>query len=106
LTGACFLTVVLSSSAASAQQSRTSPYARLFEPGDLKTAAVQQQVRQAVQQAQAQQRPRVVCGMTMIPADPKIDSKMIIEVPRRDDVRHTIRAIEPTTCWIPESERK
>lgn len=109
MTGRCFLTILLSvlsfSAVASAQQARSNPYSKLFD-ADVKKAAAQQQVRQQVPQAQAQQRPRVVCGMTMVPADPKIDSKMVIEVPRRDDVRHTIRAIEPPTCWTPEADRK
>lgn len=107
LTGTCFLSFfLLSSGVASAQQARSNPYSKLFDAGDVKKAAAQQQVRQQVQQAQAQQRPRVVCGMTMMPADPTIDSKMVIQVPKRDDVRHTIRAIEPPTCWTPEAARK
>lgn len=40
----------------------------------------------------------VVCGMTIIPADPKIDPKMSMTPEKRDNVEHTIRAIEPPIC--------
>jgi hypothetical protein len=39
----------------------------------------------------------IVCGMTVIPADPKIDPKMAI-APKQDNVEHKIRAIKPPIC--------
>jgi hypothetical protein len=45
-------------------------------------------------------RPKVVCGMTMIPADPNIDPKMPA-APRSDGTNYTIRAVEPPICWSP-----
>lgn len=90
-----------------AQRPPIDPYKKLFQQPSLEKAALQQQVQEVLRQAQArQQRPRVVCGMTLLPADPVIDPKMAIEPPSRDGVRHTIRAIEPPACWIPEAERK
>ena len=109
-TGSLFLTIVLvvlgGAAAVSAQQSRETPYQKLFRQPSLEQTARQQNVQDALRQAEARsQRPRVVCGMTLLPANPAIDPKMAVE-PRRDDTRYTIRAIEPPVCWIPESERK
>ena len=42
-------------------------------------------------------RPTVVCGMTVIPTNPKIDPKMTV-TPKTDGTRYTIRAIEPPIC--------
>ena len=64
------------------------PYANLFRAQDL------------LKKADAEQRaskPKVVCGMTIIPADPKIDPKMGI-TPKKDGLEFKIRAIEPTVC--------
>jgi hypothetical protein len=44
--------------------------------------------------------PRVVCGMTLVPADPKVDPKMRAEVPDRG-VAFTMRAVRPTICSRP-----
>ena len=42
----------------------------------------------------------VVCGMTVIQADPKVDPKMRIHVPDRGVV-FTMRAVPPTICKAP-----
>ena len=69
-------------------------YKNLFQPQPFdQIARAQQRVQAAVDAA----KPRVVCGMTLIPA-PNVDSKMVIE-PKTDQTRHTIRAIEPPICW-------
>jgi hypothetical protein len=39
--------------------------------------------------------------MTIIPADPTIDSKMR-RAPKADGVDHKIRAIDPPVCQIPK----
>lgn len=83
------LAVLSAAVPAAAQQSRANPYRNLFQPRDLKEVARAQQDREP-----KSPRPRVVCGMTIIPADPKIDPKMVIERPR-DGVRYTIRAVPP-----------
>ena len=76
-----------------AQASRANPYQTLFQTRDLKDVARMQQRNDAPSPSE----PRIVCGMTIIPADPKIDPKMVIERPR-DDVRYTMRSIEPSVC--------
>ena len=76
-----------------AQSSRANPYQQLFQTRDLKAVARMQQRNEAPRPS----APRVVCGMTIIPADPKIDPKMAIGRPR-DDVRYTMRSIEPSIC--------
>ena len=69
-------------------------YSKLFQPQPIdQVVRAQQRVQAAVDAA----RPRVVCGMTLIPA-PNVDPKMTIE-PKTDRTRHTIRAIEPPVCW-------
>jgi len=64
------------------------PYRNLFRAQEMLKKAVAER---------AQARPRVVCGMTIIPADPKIDPKMAI-TPKKDGVEPKIRAIEPPIC--------
>jgi hypothetical protein len=44
--------------------------------------------------------PTVVCGMTLIPADPKVDPKMKVPVPDRG-VAYTMRVVPPTVCKAP-----
>ena len=45
----------------------------------------------------AERKPKVVCGMTIIPADPKIDPKMVVQRPF-DGVDYKIRTIDPPVC--------
>ena len=42
----------------------------------------------------------VVCGMTVIQADPKVDPKMRVSVPDRH-VAFTMRGVQPTICKGP-----
>jgi hypothetical protein len=42
-------------------------------------------------------KPKLVCGMTIIPADPKIDPKMVIALPS-GGVDYKIRAVDPPIC--------
>jgi hypothetical protein len=44
--------------------------------------------------------PTIVCGMTMIPADPKIDPKMKVAPPDRGVV-FTMRTVQPSICKTP-----
>jgi len=45
-------------------------------------------------------KPRVVCGMTLIPAVPAIDPKIAKPgTEKRNDTKFTIRAIQPSMCW-------
>jgi hypothetical protein len=69
------------------------PYAKLFEPKELASG------RQAVDATPAAEtKPRVVCGMTLIPADPNFDSAIRVQPGPRQDVRHTMRTIPPPAC--------
>ena len=49
---------------------------------------------------QAAPKSTVVCGMTLVPADPTVDPKMRAEVPARG-VSFTMRAVPPTICKAP-----
>ena len=46
------------------------------------------------------QQPTVVCGMTMIPADPNVDPAIRREVPEGGP-RFLIRSVDPTICRRP-----
>jgi hypothetical protein len=41
--------------------------------------------------------PKVVCGMTLVPADPIVDRKMRVVAPN-EGTQFTLRAIQPTVC--------
>jgi len=45
----------------------------------------------------AVQRPAVVCGMTVVEGDPKIDARIFVPAPRRD-VKPMMRIVSPTMC--------
>ena len=69
----------------------SNPYSRLFE------------VRSALKQVQSaltKQAPKrtIVCGMTIIEADPSFDQKMKVTPPKDANVRYTIRAVDPPVC--------
>ena len=78
---------------APAAKRRVDPYAKLFQQPAIERTARAQQLAIAAAEAA---KPRVVCGMTLIPA-PNVDPKMVIE-PRTDSTRYTIRAIDPPMC--------
>lgn len=42
-------------------------------------------------------RPAVICGMTVIPADPKLDPKIALK-PRDNGTKYTLKVVEPTVC--------
>jgi hypothetical protein len=73
---------------------RVNPYGRLFEPPDLRATTP---VPQFSAPRPETSRPRIVCGMTMIPIDPNVDPKIHVR-PRQSDTRYTIRAIPPPVC--------
>jgi hypothetical protein len=88
------------------------PYKDLFKPEgqtpDDNLARAQERLREALRRRQqlqhlqpvappGQETPQVVCGMTIIPADPSIDPKMILEVPA-GSVDFTIKRIPPPVC--------
>lgn len=72
---------------------RANPYSRLFpvpgaEPGGRPTPT---------ERRAPTPEPKVVCGMTLIPANPQIDPGIAV-APPRNSPRFTIRAIEPSVC--------
>jgi hypothetical protein len=69
------------------------PYKNLFTPATPAPVATQSAALEP-------SKPTVVCGMTLIPTNPKIDPKIRV-TPKADGTRYTIRAIEPPTCWVP-----
>jgi hypothetical protein len=99
LSGAVFFVGILVPALALASQSAapssavSKPYRSLFQP-----KGVEQFARVQRSAPPPTDKPRVVCGMTIIPVDPKTDPKMVLE-PRTDSTRYTIRAIEPSVCW-------
>ena len=46
--------------------------------------------------------PTVICGMTLVPADPRVDPRMRVEAPERG-VTFTMRTVPPTICKTPSS---
>jgi len=45
-------------------------------------------------------RPSVICGMTVVPADPAIDPKIRV-APRDNGVKFAMKVVEPTVCAAP-----
>jgi hypothetical protein len=70
------------------------PYRKLFDTQTALKAALAQQLHTAT----SAPAPKVVCGMTLIPANPTIDPKMMVEKPRSDGTKYTIRAVDPPIC--------
>jgi hypothetical protein len=46
-------------------------------------------------------KPAVVCGMTVVPADPKVDPKMRV-APTDTRTRYVLTVVEPTVCTGPQ----
>ena len=45
-------------------------------------------------------KPTVVCGMTLVPADPKVDARMRVPAPD-SGLTFTLRSIQPPMCKTP-----
>ena len=96
LVTAIFTGSVFASPASTAQSGwrrKSNPYSDLFQPSPLVKPSEHTQVTQP----SASAKPKVVCGMTVIPADPGIDPKFIVPLPDRP-TRYTMRLIEPPIC--------
>lgn len=68
--------------------SESDPYQKLFEP----KTSIQPSIEAPAS------KPKVVCGMTIIPANPTIDPRMQISPKRDRNLEHTIRSIDPPIC--------
>jgi hypothetical protein len=76
-------------------RSSRNPYSRLFGAG---REVPHRKVEQATPPAsKSQAAPRVVCGMTVVPADPGVDSRFLVARPPTP-TRFTLRVIEPSLC--------
>jgi hypothetical protein len=74
---------------------RSNPYATLFQPRT--TPSPRFDTRTPPGGTTARQGPRMVCGMTIITADPGIDPGISAPAPPTT-TRFTIRAVEPPIC--------
>lgn len=79
-----------------ADQSAINPkgYKQLFQAQQAPKAAIAQEQAKA-----APLKPKVVCGMMIVPADPTIDPKMRITPPQNPSLEYKIRVIEPPICF-------
>jgi hypothetical protein len=59
---------------------------------------LQQPLKDAKQVDAAPLKPKVVCGMLIVPADPTIDPKMRITPPQDPNLEYKIRVVEPPLC--------
>jgi hypothetical protein len=87
---------------AGAQTLRLSP-GSLFEPPQ--SVDLLARARAALRTAQQKQllepspqKPRVVCGMTIVPADPKIDAAIMHPAPNSDASKFTLQIVTPPAC--------
>jgi hypothetical protein len=72
---------------------RTAPFKGLFKPPPGVSAP---QSLPAARVAVVDLRPRVVCGMVVVPADPAVDPRMAKAVP--SDVTFNMRVVKPPLC--------
>lgn len=83
-------------SVAPAQTPQAKPYESLFAPsGQIRPAPPAPRV--VVPEREAAPKPRVVCGMTLIPADPTVDPRIAV-TPPQTATRYTILAVPPPMC--------
>jgi len=71
---------------------KANPYTKLFDARE----ALKQAVRSEAQKLEP--KSKVVCGMTIIEADPYFDQKMKVTPPKAGNVRYVIRAVDPAVC--------
>ena len=71
---------------------KANPYAELFDARE----ALKQAVRSEAQKLEP--KSKIVCGMTIIEADPYFDQKMKVTPPKDANLRYTIRAFNPPVC--------
>lgn len=75
-----------------AQRANPNPYAKLFDARE----ALKQAVRAEAQKLEP--KSKIVCGMTIIEADPYFDQRMKVTAPKDGNVRYVIRAVDPAVC--------
>lgn len=81
---------------------RSNPYVSLFR-GQLEGTAAppfssaSNPLPPFVRAAVPSNAPVIVCGMTIVPADPKSDPRMLVPAPK-NNTKPSIRTIAPTAC--------
>jgi hypothetical protein len=86
---------------AAGPEQRSNPYVSLFrgqlegKPAPPSSPAIP--LPPLVRAATPSNAPIVVCGMTILPADPKSDARMLVPVPK-NNAKPSIRTISPTAC--------
>ena len=81
------------------RQSVTRPYQKLFvTPPPQPGKAVPLERHSHALTAKAEQRPRIVCGMVVVPVTPDADAKMIAQSKATPKPDYKIRVIEPRIC--------
>ena len=91
---------------AGAQTLRLSPGSLFESPQSVGLEAMAQTALRRAQQKQSLtsklgpslQKPRVVCGMMIVPADPKIDAAIMHPVPNSDASKFTLQIVTPPAC--------
>jgi len=78
---------------------RSGPFQKLFVPQANEARKQEQHARAMLEQQRlaAGSAPRIVCGMVVIQADPKVDHKMLIRPQESTTVMH-IKKIPPAAC--------
>ena len=93
---------LLGATPAEAQTLRLSPGSLFEAPQSVDLLARARAALRAAQQKQllepSPQKPRVVCGMMIVPADPKIDAAIMHPVPNSDASRFTLQTVTPPAC--------
>jgi hypothetical protein len=87
---------------ARAQTLRLSPGSLFEAPQSVDLLARARAALRTAQQKQllepSPQKPRVVCGMMIVPADPKIDAAIMHPVPNSDGSKFTLQIVTPPAC--------
>jgi hypothetical protein len=76
------------------------PRANLLRPSSKRVAPPRYLFPTPHSQAQAAAKPTVVCGMTLIPGDPKVDPGIRRELPEGGP-KFSIRSVDPKVCRQP-----
>lgn len=66
---------------------RKDPFKKLFNVGPIRPSS----------QPESRTKPKVICGMTIIPVDPNVDPRIRLDVPKTE-TKFTIRAVQPPIC--------
>ena len=86
-------------SGATEPSQRSGPFQKLFVPQANEARKQEEHARAMLEQQRlaAGSAPRIVCGMVVIQADPKVDPKMVIRPQESSTVMH-IKKIPPAAC--------